>query len=95
MPDSINILGLTYKIIEVDVVNKEMYRAGEINFVEQVIRIDKTLTNQRKEITLMHEIIHGICEQMQYDDIGENEKVVQGFAIALHQILNSGFTFSS
>ena len=91
----INILGLTYEIHEVDVVNKSIPRAGEINFVEQVIKIDQTLSKDRKNVTLLHEIIHGICEQLHLNEIGDNEQMVQGLAVALHQILKDGFTFSS
>ncbi len=90
----INILGLDYEIREVEVVNKETLMAGEINFIEQIIRIDKTLSNDKKQITLLHEIIHGICEQLSFEELGKDEQVVQGLAVALHQILKNGFTFS-
>lgn len=33
MPDKINILGVTYQIMEVEVVNKEEPRKGEIDFL--------------------------------------------------------------
>ena len=92
---TVNILGLTYEIIEVDVVNKSIPRSGEINFVEQVIKIDKTLKADRKQITLMHEIVHGIFEHLAFTDLIEDEQVVQGIAIALHQILKAELpTFS-
>jgi Zn-dependent peptidase ImmA (M78 family) len=94
MVKKISILGLTYRVNEVEVVNKNIPRNGEINFIEQVIKIDKTLSEERKQITLLHEIIHGICEQLQFNEIGDNEQMVQGFALALHQILKDGFTFS-
>jgi predicted restriction endonuclease len=91
---NINILGLTYEIKEVDVVNKEVLRAGEINYITQEIKIDKSLSTEKKNITLLHEIIHGICDQLQFDDLANNEQMVQGLAVALHQILKDGFTFS-
>jgi hypothetical protein len=90
----INILGLTYEIREVEVVNRGIPRAGEIDFLEQVIKIDKTLSEDRRQIALLHEIIHGICEQLQFEDVVNNEQVVQGIAVALHQILKDGLTFS-
>lgn len=92
---NIRILGLSYEIQEVEVVNKGVPRAGEIDFLGQVIKIDKSLSDDRKQITLLHEVIHGICEQLQFDEVGDNEQVVQGLAVALHQILKDGFAISS
>lgn len=88
MKHSINILGLTYQVNEVAVVNKGNPRQGEINFMEQVIRIDSSMLADRKNIVLLHEIIHGICEQLGLDEIGDNEHTVQSLASALHQVLH-------
>ena len=84
----INILGLTYRVEEVPVVNKQIPRQGEINFMEQVIRIDSSMSDERKHVVLLHEIIHGICEQLNLDDIGDNEHLVQSLALSLHQVLH-------
>jgi hypothetical protein len=84
----VNILGLTYSIEEVDVVNKMIPRQGEIDFVSQTIKIDKEMSEDRKNIVLLHEVIHGICEQLGFDEVGDNERVVQGLAVALYQVFN-------
>lgn len=39
------------------------------------------------------EIVHGICELLQFDEIGDNEQMVQGLAVAMHQILKDGLLF--
>lgn len=94
LPKSINILGVTYKIKEVKVVNKHTPRNGEINFCNQTIKIDKSLPDDKKRQVLLHEILHGICELLGMDDIGDDEHVIQSLATALHHVLFTQTIFS-
>lgn len=66
-PITIKVNNLTYKVILVeDKDDKNFYDKetdnlkmfGETNFVNQTIRIWKHLTDERKRITIMHEITH-------------------------------------
>lgn len=43
MIKKINILGVEYTVLEVEVVNKEEPRKGEINFLTNEIRIDRQM----------------------------------------------------
>ena len=90
----INILGMTYHVEEVDCVNKFEPRKGEINFMTNEIRIDKSLPKDLKEQTLLHEIIHAICDLLGMDESCEDETKVQGLATALHQVLSDPTIFS-
>lgn len=74
MPEKVNILGVTYQIIEVEVVNKEEPRKGEIDFLEGVIKIDKNMPQELKEQVLMHEILHAVCDLLGYKNLCFNEK---------------------
>ena len=95
MADStISILGIPYKVLEVECVNKGEPRKGEIDFIKCEIRIDKDMPNNLKEQVLMHEIIHAICDLQGFFDIGENENVVQGLATALYHTFKSQVIFS-
>jgi len=87
MPREVTILGLKYKVELVEVVSKYLPRIGEINYIEQVIRIDSTLSEERKQQTLLHEILHGICEQLGLDEINNDEKAISAISIALHQVM--------
>ena len=90
----INILGMIYHVEEVDCVNKFEPRKGEINFMTNEIRIDKSLPKDLKEQTLLHEIIHAICDLLGMDELCEDETKVQGLATALHQVLSDPTIFS-
>jgi len=95
MVDKINILGVVYQIQEVEVVNKEEPRKGEIDFLTGVIKIDKNMPQELKEQVLMHEILHAVCDLLGYKKLCFDEKKVQGLATALHQIFKSQTIFSS
>ena len=92
---TINILGIEYNVEEVDVVNKTEPRLGEINYLTNEIRIDQSLPTDKKNQTLMHEIIHAICDLLGYDELGSDEEKVQGLATALHQVFTAQTIFSS
>lgn len=83
---SIDILGIDYKVKEVECVSKEELRKGQINFLTNEILIDKTMTAQNKRITLIHEIIHGITEALGMQDLCEDENRVQALATALYYV---------
>lgn len=87
MKDHIKILGLIYKIAEVECVSKEELRKGEINFLTNEIRIDKNMPDDLKEQVLIHEVLHAIFDLLGYEDLCTDENKVQGIATALHQVL--------
>ena len=92
---SIDILGIDYKVKEVECVSKEELRKGQINFLTNEIFIDKTMTAQNKRITLIHEIIHGITEALGMQDLCEDENRVQALATALYYVTTHNKTIFS
>lgn len=84
---TVKILGLTYRITEVECVNKEELRRGEINFLTNEIRIDQSLPEDLKGQVLIHEVLHAIFDLLGYEDLCSDENKVQGIATALHQVL--------
>lgn len=94
MKRKINILGLTYTIEEVDTVNKVEPRKGEINYLSNEIRIDKNMPTDLKNQVLMHEILHALFELLGFNELAEDENLVQSVATALHQIFSTQTIFS-
>ena len=91
----LDILGVKFTVEEVEVVNKFEARKGEINYLTNEIRIDKSMPVSLKNQTLMHEILHAIFDLLGYQGLAEDEEKVQGIATALHQIFTSQTIFSS
>ena len=89
MHKTISILGIDYNIEYVEVVNKEEPRFGQVDFFESKIRIDKSLSEDMKKQTLLHEILHCICQGLGLYDIGENENAIQSMATALYDVSKS------
>ena len=94
MSKGINILGVLYTVEEVDTVNKTDPRRGEINYLTNLIKIDKNMPPSLKEQVLMHEILHAVFDLLGLDELGEDEKKVQSIATALHQIFSTQSIFS-
>lgn len=95
MIKEVNILGVVYQVSEVDVVNKEELRRGEINYMTNEIRIDRNLVQSAKEQTLMHEILHAVFDLLGLDELNADENKVQGIATALHHVFTSQAIFET
>lgn len=91
----IDILGITYKIIEVEQVDKTNYLVdGEIDYDKQIISIKKDLSEERKKEILCHEIMHGICEHLKLEEIQKDEHLIQCIGNAIYQVLKRNKTIS-
>ncbi len=93
LPNSINILGITYTIqyvnnpTEVDM-NKRESLWGQIDYWTRKIRIyknDRPLEDIWK--TIFHEILHGIAEELHLNEIKENEKTIDLLATGITDVL--------
>ncbi len=94
MPETIDILGIKYTVCEVECVNKTEPRKGEIDYLSCTIRIDRSMPDDLKRQTLMHEILPGMFEALGMYDLAQDEEKVQGIATALHQIFRRQKVFS-
>ncbi len=87
IPSRVCILGLDFAVEVVDEVSHETASDGEIDPTEQVIRIYSGLAPDKARQTFLHELMHGILQQLGRSDLSEDECLVQGLAIALHQAI--------
>ena len=89
MLDKVTVMGVEYAIEYVDVVDKENPRFGQVNFFESKIKIDNSLSDDMRKQTLIHEILHCVCQGLGLYDLGENENAIQSIATALYDISKS------
>ncbi len=86
----VTILGIPYQIEEVDrIKNQSDTVLGMILYTEQKIKIRASLPKELKEQTLIHEIIHGVLENLGEHDLNNNERLVQSLAATVYQIIQS------
>lgn len=91
---SIDILGVIFTVEEVEVVNKEEARKGQIDYLTNEIKIDKSMPQTLKEQVLMHEIMHAILDLLGFYELAQNENMVQSVATALHHVFKEQTIFS-
>lgn len=86
LPEDLDILGLRYKIEQVPCVNKFEPRKGEVDFLANVIRIDENMPEDMKVQTLIHEVLHCLCDTLGLYDLNENETAIQSLAAGLYYV---------
>ena len=86
MPVNITILGLPYTVELKECVAKGESLRGQIHFAEQRIVIDRTLPKEMQEVTLIHEILHAICDIQGIEELSDNEQAIQNLAIGLYSL---------
>lgn len=91
----INILGQQYTVNEVECVNKDEPEKGRIDFFTHEIRIDRSMPEDLKKQTLLHEVLHAICDALGMYDLGGDEQAIQSLATALYSLFGDQITFSS
>lgn len=86
MDDSrtINVLGVPYQIV---IGGTEPGEDGSCSPSLRTIRIRDGLCPEKMSQVIYHELVHAILDQLSYSDLYEDECLVQGLAIGLHQAL--------
>ena len=85
IPDCISICGIKFKIEQVSCVNKGDggYTLGKIDFSTDVIQLDVDLPEDKKLQVLIHETLQAVFELTGNQEIGDDEKTLQGVATVL------------
>lgn len=84
IPKRIRILGITYAV------KRKKLPDGVDGYIvprRQTIVLGKHLSDEKARQVLIHEVVHGILDQLGYLDLYEDERLVQGLAIGLHEAL--------
>lgn len=84
IPKRLRVLGITYRV-------RRKRLDGEDGYVDpsrQLIVLDKRLSKEKAAQVLLHELVHGLLDQLGYLDLYEDEHLVQGLAIGLHEALS-------
>lgn len=85
--DKLKILSTEYKVEEVEQIDKYERLLGQISYVEQIIKLDKNISENLKEETLIHEILYGVLEKLGYNDLNNDEQKVHSIASTMYCVL--------
>ncbi len=84
----LKILGQTFEVEETEFNDEgNNITFGESDFVSNKIKINRKIKEERKEITLIHEIIHCIFTSLRFDNENENETLISSLAESLYLFL--------
>ena len=88
----LNILGSTYQVDFVDSISRDELKLGETDYLNQTIKILSGLHSDLETVTLIHEILHIIFNQLEFVE-ENNEHLVQSLATSLYQVFNENEIF--
>ncbi len=91
IPESVRIAGSEYEVIHEDMLLKnDRLCYGTIDFNGNTIHLSKTdaCGDATRKITLLHEILHGICLHYGIELADKEEDVVERMAFGLYQVLS-------
>ena len=82
----VNICGIMHEIVECeDSFTSDAIHFGEIDYKACKIKIDKNMSVEAQEETIIHEMVHGMLVHLGYTEKSEDETFVQGLANAIYQ----------
>lgn len=87
LPSTVNILGIPYEVVTEEMEDGE---DGCISPKKQRITLRDGMCEEKRTQVYLHELVHGLLDQLGYAELYEDEHLVQGLAIGLHQALQSG-----
>ncbi len=85
IPDSVDVLGVTYRV---EFGGCEPDEEGFCSPSKLLIGIRDGMSAEKQTQVFLHELVHAILEQLARKEY-EDEQLVQGIAIGLHQALFS------
>lgn len=81
----VNICGLQHEVVEIEDGFDMECHMGMIQYKDLIIKINKDMPDIAKEETLCHEMIHGILIHLGYQDMSNDEQLVQALGNAIFQ----------
>ena len=82
----VNICGIPHDVVEVeDSFTADFTHLGEIVYKDLQIKINKNMPQIAKDETICHEMIHGILVHLGFEDMANDEHLVQALGNAVFQ----------
>jgi Zn-dependent peptidase ImmA (M78 family) len=79
--------GAIYTVNEVDGLMRKLSLFGNVDFSDCIIQIDADISDERKEQTLIHEMLHAVHFEAGYDPSDQDEDMINRTANVLHQVI--------
>ena len=84
----VKICGVPHEVVEVRDEFDSDCHFGQICYSECLIKVNKEMPDEMKQLTVVHEMMHGILNHLGYEDLANDEK----FVCVLGNAINESFT---
>ena len=84
IPEKVTVLGVPYTV---EIGGVEPDEDGSCSPSKLLISIREGMCREKEEQVFLHELVHAILAGLACDEQYEDERLVQGLAIGLHQAL--------
>ncbi|MGC9338741.1 hypothetical protein [Listeria ivanovii] len=91
IPEQVKIGAINYKVQEKEVVDNDLNNWGAWVFHDNHIEVLAGLSDERKEQTLIHEILHAIFYEAGFEE--QDEDLINRAGIVLYQFLKDNNLF--
>jgi Zn-dependent peptidase ImmA (M78 family) len=75
LPNKVDVAGLTYEVIEVEGILERFNTLGQINYHKGIIELDSSLSESRKQQTLVHELLHACFNEAGFNEQDEDVSI--------------------
>jgi Zn-dependent peptidase ImmA (M78 family) len=83
----IKVGGTIYTVNEVDGLLRKLSMYGNVDFSDCIIQIDADMSEERKEQTIIHEMLHAVHFEAGYNPEEQDEDMINRTANVLHQVI--------
>ncbi|USK61325.1 ImmA/IrrE family metallo-endopeptidase [Peribacillus asahii] len=85
LPNKLKVAGIDYQIQEVEEIDDDPSMMGCYIYAKSIIKIKSNMSGDKKEQTLVHEMLHACFNEAGFDE--QDEDVVNRVGIVLYQVL--------
>jgi hypothetical protein len=79
--------GAVYTVHEIDGLVRKLNLYGNVDFSDCIIQIDSAMSEERKEQTIIHEMMHAVHFEAGYNPDEQDEDMINRTANVLHQVI--------
>lgn len=93
MINKLKVLANDYDVIEKPVINQGQALLGMIDYFKNEILICSTLSLESKHVTVLHEVLHAIFEQLGFDKEHDDEQLIKSLSTCIYLFMKDNKQF--
>ncbi|MCM3789440.1 ImmA/IrrE family metallo-endopeptidase [Domibacillus indicus] len=93
MLENVKVGSINYDVQKVENMNEDFSLLGQIHYHKGIIQLDETMSEDRKNQVLTHEVLHGVFYEAGFDE--QEEDMIRRVGAVLHQVLKENDFYSA